>query len=553
MLFLLLKFLYIIILSYLYGYPIQRLLYNRVLKNIAARSSFALTALTGFFGITALGAILSLFMPIAATAHVIILAGAVIFYLLQRSSINAEMSVYVQQARNASPGIQLFFLAAVLYVTYLSAQQSFTYDEGLYYAQFVKWIQHYPVVPGLANLHYRFGLNSHWHVLAAVFNFSWFTGAGDNHLNGALYLLTVLYMLPGKQDSSFITFLKTGLLVMINMPQLCVYNIIAPAADLPVFYIGLLVILVWLEQSARGESLTEGTGSVFLLLAPIYLVTVKISAVPILLLTAILYLQLLRKKQVVQFALLLVPAVLIMGPWVVRNIILTGYPVYPMQLPAFFHTGWEVPASVIHTLRLHITSFAFYRTADVERLMSESATQRFSAWFMQNLRIYDKVMVLCAFISPLIVFLRRKQLPAGFLSLYFFLMLGLCFWIIQAPDPRFGYSYLAPLLVLTAVLCIPALQKKAVFTLALLAALLFETGTLFLQARLHRAFAAEGLITPVSKQNWITPAPYTIQPVNTQHAPFLMYVPVATELCWDNPLPCVDHLPTGIKMRGSSL
>lgn len=552
MLFLLFKFLYIIVLSYLYGHPIQQFLHNKVLKNAVAQPSFALTALTGFFGITTVGAFLSLFMPIAGAAHGIILAGGLCAYLLQRRNIHTQLSVYIQQALTASRGMQLFYLAAVLYVTYLSAQQSFTYDEGLYYAQFIKWIQQYPVVPGLANLHFRFGLNSHWHILAAVFNFSWLTGTAGNHLNGALYLLVVLYLLPGKQDSPFITFVKAGLLIMINMPQLCVYNIIAPAADLPVFYIGILVILVWLQQS---RSLSAGAGSIFLLLAPIYLVTVKVSAVPILLLTVILYLQFLRKKLYLQCFILLIPALLMMAPWLIRNIILTGYPLYPMELPAFFHTGWEVPTSVVHTLRQYITSFAFYRSADVERMMTDSTLQRFSTWFIQHLRIYDKVMVVCAFLSPLVVLFRRKQLPAGFLPLYIFLMLGTCFWIIQAPDPRFGYSYLAPLLVLTTVLCIPALQKRSIYTLALFATLLFQAGTLFLQQRLHKAFIAEGLVTvpPAPQQNWLQPAAYSVQPVNTYHTPFTMYVPLSNELCWDNPLPCVDHLPEGVKMRGNSL
>jgi len=33
------------------------------------------------------------------------------------------------------------------------------YDTGLYHLQAIKWIEEYAVVPGLANLHGRFGFN----------------------------------------------------------------------------------------------------------------------------------------------------------------------------------------------------------------------------------------------------------------------------------------------------------------------------------------------------------------------------------------------------------
>lgn len=548
MLFLLLKFLYIVILSFLYGYSLQQLLAGRILKNEPEQPSFPLTVLIGLCCISVYGAILSIFMPLGAAAHIIILATALLIFFLQCTPIIQQFNHYIKAALAVSGWLKGFFAAAVLYVLYISAQQSFTYDEGLYYAQFIKWMQYYPTVPGLANLHVRFGFNSHWHVLAAIFNFSWIPGAGGNQLNGALYLMTVLYLLPRHKDSGFIRALKAGLLILINMPQICVYNIVAPAADLPVFYIGCLIVVVWLENQSK--DLLAGPGAAFLLLAPIFLVTIKVSAVPVLLLTAILLFQSFRKRILV----ILVLGIVLLVPWMIRNIILSGYPLFPMELPDLFHTGWRVPISVIHATRQDITAFAFYRSADIARLMTDSLSQRFGAWFGQHLRPNDKLLLLVVCISPLIVLWRRKHLPANFLPLYVFLMLGCCFWLIQAPDPRFAYGYLAPLFVLTLLLCIPFLQNtRYVLALSIFAALLFQAGTVLLHQRLHKTFLSEGLVTDTPHQTWLTPAPYTRQPVATHEAPFHLYVPLKTELCWDTPLPCADHLPKGVTMRGSSM
>jgi hypothetical protein len=246
--------------------------------------------------------------------------------------------------------------------------------------------------------------------------------------------------------------------------------------------------------------------------------------------------------------------VFIFAPWVIRNIILTGYPLFPMELPDVFHTGWRVPLSVVHATRQDITAFAFYRAADITRLMNDSLLQRFSTWFIHNVRAYDKLLLLVALISPVVVFFRRKVLPENFLQVYVFLILGTIFWLIQAPDPRFAYGYLAPLFVITFALCFSSLlNMRLLVAMCLLGVLMSQATTLVLYQRLHKTFVAEKLIQNVPSQTLITPAPYSIQPVEKHEAPFQLYVPLATELCWDTPLPCADHMPKGVKMRGQSL
>jgi hypothetical protein len=225
-----------------------------------------------------------------------------------------------------------------------------------------------------------------------------------------------------------------------------------------------------------------------------------------------------------------------------------------MELPNVFHTGWSVPLSIIHATRQDITAFAFYRSADIARLMNDSLLQRFSTWFIHNVRLYDKVLLLVASISPIVVFFKRKALPKNFLPVYIFLISGTVFWLVQAPDPRFAYGYLAPLFVITFALCFSSfLNMRLLVAMCLSGVLMFQAATLVLYQRLHNTFAAEKLIQDVPSQTLLTPAPYTIQPVETDEAPFHMYIPLNTELCWDNLLPCADHMPKGVTMRGESL
>ena len=553
MLFLFVKFLYIIILSFLYGYTLQRLLQHRILKNSEAKPHFSLVTLTGSLVMTIPAACLSFFIPLAGVAHGILLAGGLLCYLSQRNSIHQQLSAYIQAAKAAGKGKLLFTGIAALYVLYISSQQSLSYDEGLYYAQFIKWMQHYKVVPGLANLHERFGFNSHWHVLSAVFNFSWISGIADNHINGVVYLLTLVYLLPRRQDASFLTLLKAGMLVMMSMPQFCVYNTTAPAADMVIYYISCLLIVVWLEHSVNGQSQLSGDNSVFLLLAPVFLITVKVSSIPVLIITAVLLWQVLRTKNYVQLIMLCGIAAIILLPWIARNVILTGYILFPIALPDVFHLDWAVSTDVIRATTKDIHIFAFYRVVDASRFASESFLQHYISWFKESVRIYDKLLILAAFAALPLIFFRRKNLPSGTLPLFAFLLLGLVYWIFQAPDPRFGYSYLVPLVIIAIALYAPSLQFKQLYLATLTVTFVFMIGTIGLGRHLLKAFINDKLVEAVHHPDWwLTPAPYTATTTISTGTT----TPVLTtesHLCWDSELPCVSVIPAHVQLRGQTL
>ncbi|TWW00697.1 LIC_10190 family membrane protein [Chitinophaga pinensis] len=553
MLFLFVKFLYIIILSFLYGYTLQRFLQHRILKNSEAHPHFALVALTGSLVMTIPAACLSFFMPLAGVAHGILLAGGLLCYLLQRIPVHQQISVYVRAAKAAGKGKQLFMGIAVLYVLYISSQQSLSYDEGLYYAQFIKWMQHFKIVPGLANLHERFGFNSHWHVLSAVFNFSWLTGVADNHINGVVYLLTLLYLLPREQDNRFLTLLKAGMLVMISMPQFCVYNTTAPAADMVVYYISCLLMVVWLEHSINGQSQLAGDNSVFLLLAPVFLVTVKVSSIPVLIITAVLLWQVLREKKYLQLIVLCGTGAVILLPWLARNVMLTGYILFPIAMPDFFQLDWAVSTDVISATTKDIHIFAFYRVVDASRFASESFVQHYISWFKESVRIYDKLLILAAFAAVPLISFRRKRLPAGTLPLFAFLLAGLIYWIFQAPDPRFGYSYLVPLVIIALALYAPSFSFKQVNLAALTITFVFMIGTIGLGRHLLKAFVNDKLVEVVHHADWwLTPMPYT--PTTTvianTAAPLLT---TTSHLCWDSEIPCVSVIPDNVQLRGETI
>lgn len=554
MIFLLLKFAYILLLSYVYGMAVSGLLSRWITGRRLGKFSFPLVCIAGLVTLDCLATYLSLALPMGTTANLIVLALGLLLMVVYRAALR-EAS-WLLQVRSAPVWAKVFFVLSAVFILYISSHQSLTYDEGLYYSQFIRWTQTYPVVPGLANLHDRFGFNSSWHVLAALFNEDWLTGQAVNQINGVLYLLVVLYLLGGLNEGAtgrLSRFLKLGLLVLVNMPWVGVYNFIAPAADLVVFYLLCLLIVVWLEHLERGDSLLNGSDAALLWIVPAYLLTVKLSALPVLLLTAMLCWQAIQLRRYRSLTGLLSVSALVVAPWLVRNVILSGYLLYPFERLNLFAVDWKVPVAKVRETREAIEAFGYLRNK-VPALEVHSRLDRLRFLFRYNIRPYDMLILLAVPLSPLVAWWRRRDLPGRWFGLFAFIWIGIAFWFIQAPDPRFGYGYLATLALLVLGLCVRGTVAARAGLFALALALAFEASTLPLYRHLKTNLLAEGTIVESPREtHWLLPQPYETPQVDMHQEPFLYYTPVHLDLCWGTDLPCADQVRTDIKMRGGSL
>jgi hypothetical protein len=86
----------------------------------------------------------------------------------------------------------LFFLL-LLALLIQSSQSSKINDDGLYYTQTVMWLDQAGFVKGISNLFLPLGLTSSWHVLQALFSFSFIEGVRFNDMNGFLVVVFFCY------------------------------------------------------------------------------------------------------------------------------------------------------------------------------------------------------------------------------------------------------------------------------------------------------------------------------------------------------------------------
>ena len=242
-------------------------------------------------------------------------------------------------------------------------------DQGLYYLNTIRWQTNYPVVPGLANLHIRFGFNNSIFLLHALLEHLVGRGFTAHVLNGLVAFLTVPIIVGGIRALLFGTASErqTGLftislamLVATAVPDGRLYS---ATPDFPAAV--LITLAAWrLLVVCADQAESQGTLLRWNILATAILasaaVTVKMhvmffAAFAVVAFVTVLY-RLDRDRTsaplmatVRKIRFVVVWAALFIVPWIARCYILTGYPLFPSTfagLPVDWRYNDEVAANL---------------------------------------------------------------------------------------------------------------------------------------------------------------------------------------------------------------
>ena len=295
-------------------------------------------------------------------------------------------------------------------------------DTGIYHAQAIRWMETYPAVPGLGNLHSRLAYNTNWLVLNALFSFS-FLGLRSFHvLPGAMALAALVYLVQGVQQllKGSVTFGNIFKMILIPLLFYTVgAQISSPGTDLPADILIWITLAVWLDYiDIPKDKPGAGLGEIFIFIFSIYLVTIKLSSLPVLLLAAFIFFRQLRlgRKIAVRY---LVVAIILLAPWWARNLILSGYWVYPVPAIAHFSPNWDwkIPLERVIQEQRSILAWARLPQADAQEVLAMPLKSWLRQWF-ENQTANRQALVLGGLASPIVFALgawlsRRKKCLTG--------------------------------------------------------------------------------------------------------------------------------------------
>lgn len=458
MLMILVNWLYMAITTYLVGYALLGLFARLFQYRIKRQLSYFFA---GLLGVTVYAEMYSLFGGVGLLANVLLMIACAGIVLLNGKKIYRQMKDACEKCRENGTNLLLRLALSgclVLLFAYGTSRGYMHFDTGLYHAQSIRWIEEYGVVPGLANLQSRFAYNSAAFALTALYSMKDLFSQSCHATAGFFALLSAflacdLSELYTKQKWRLSHFVRLGLIFYLGV---IFGEMMSPASD---YYAQLLIfdiLILWLEQDEIQEQCPESqsvTPYCLLCILLVYAVTIKFSVGLLLLLVLKPALWLIKKKDGRQIAVSILCGIFVLFPFLTRNVIISGWLIYPSTAIDLFSVDWKIPEGQARLDALEIGAYG-KGLNDVAKWQTP-----FKEWcpvWFQNLKSLEKLFVLGALASVIILFLlfvfylvKKEKADWNFILVASVFSLAAGFWFLSAPLVRYGYAYLItlPLLV----------------------------------------------------------------------------------------------------------
>jgi hypothetical protein len=516
--------------------------------------------LLGIVVITTIATFFSLIIPIGLLAHVLILAGGITIFILNFAKLKAKIVTSFSRAREFPWSLWILTVISILTTLVIATRIPTNPDSGQYHAQAIRWIESFRVVPGLGNLLTRYAFNSNWFVTNAVFSLAFLGGQSFHLVPSVLFLVGLAYTLLGlsallKKDFSLINIFRSLLLPVffILIPS----EVSSPGTDLPI------TIMTWIaigEAIGMLEVRSENSRLItsILWIISVFCFTVKLSSV-ILVMGALVLLLVQKGEHKTRYLLWnLVFASITLVPWLIRNVIISGYLIYPFPMIDLFRLDWKIPL-----VNAYSDMHAIQNTAkSIDGNIPLSGAVSFFAWvpnWWRELTLVQHFILISVAITPAILFIlwffkSKFKLPGMGYSNFLimgFIYLGTFAWFITAPDLRFGYGFIMAAFILACASVMLILVRFSSFLGRIIPAFLLVIFSLYIGYVLVRSVEYRTL-----KERLVLPADYPhlpSQPCRIRKAMVLTPAPEAYSECWYKPFPCTPHCEKGIEMRGESL
>jgi hypothetical protein len=400
--------------------------------------------ITGLICLTVIGEWVVLFGPV----NLITLLFLFILVILISFRRKTSMRIAFQKLHSCIRVDRLFLFSLfcfVVMIVILNEGPSLMDDSDSYHIQMIKWIQQFGSVPGIANLHLRFGLNSAWFTAVGLFSFP-VSGMNTYYqLNGLLAFWFCYYILEKifafRQDGSAQDYSRAsfGLAVILII---CVLNwpIIRQTAGSANydFISAFLIIVLFVDLFESAE-----TPLIEWLIWPVYLFTVRMINAPLVLLSLFPVVYAVKKgiyKTAVTYTFI---TSLIVIPFIIRNLILSGYAFFPLYQLDWFSFDWKADKSGLIDISNYIKYFN--RVSPGFMPMTETRTLIFPAWvgaWYTYLFRFDKWMFSLSIFGYIFVLIRIRILSVKQKWFLAIMITQLICWFFTAPDPRFAQGSL---------------------------------------------------------------------------------------------------------------
>ena len=391
-------------------------------------TSITVSIITGWCLLITLTNLISLFAPVNRVALIVGLLGAAVlaFTVCSKSFIAKIKSLKIKAVLSVVASMGFFSIMSFAFMEQVG-------DTLLYHAQAVRWINEYGVVKGITNLVPRMGFNNSIFCFYAL-GADGLYGDGLHSLLGFVLWIFALYFfetsircISSKHYGIVVYSLSMLAYVVLNAGVGSTY-----LTDYPANFLAGFILIEWLLSD--GDRVKK---ECLLCVLAVVLATIKVSMAPMLLLAAHPVYVLCRDRQYKKIATSVVACIIMGVPFVIRNVIISGWLLFPLPAIDLFDVSWKVPIEAVEKEANWVYSWARIPGSDWTLTLNSGPFAWIKIWLLDETTFYKFIYLISeiGFIAVIVRLVMKKTVDI--LLPYVVTLVSLIYWFCTAPDVRF--------------------------------------------------------------------------------------------------------------------
>ncbi len=430
---------------------VYQLVFN-ALTDKKDRMNLPLTAVlvSGLLGMTLYAQIFSLFYRVNWEANLLLLLCLGIYAWTNRIDIKERVAEWKKKVFPPSENryLNCFFVGAlilaVIVFAFASSGEVKMIDTDWYHAQTIRWIEEFGSVKGIGNLFPSLGHNNAQHYLDALFSLPWVFGQSMRSTGGYFGILIFFdgwRRLLGRNKG------VVGFLALWEIT----YSIIVtafftkPYVDTLPNVLILFVLTEWVALVIEDQLDIRESG--FYSLLCVFAIVCKTSVAPMVLLALYPLIRIIKEKRYRLIVFYLLSGLLIALPWLITNVITTGYVFFLLPALDLFEVGWKMDGAIMEHMVDSMIAFARNREVTIEEALS-SKIGWIPGWFraesISHQILYLYILIVIAVDAVMVFFgiIKEKICDFRLLLPRMCVYIGLIYWFITIPQVRYCWSLL---------------------------------------------------------------------------------------------------------------
>ncbi|SCY19107.1 hypothetical protein SAMN02910451_01696 [Butyrivibrio hungatei] len=454
----LLSYIYIFLICLIAGVTIRKVLSRFIPVPNEERIGITGIVTTGIVTLTVYAECFSIFYKVGAVCHALMLTILAIGAYKCRKEVSALL-INVKKRFRSKEGVVCLII--VLISAFYASRGVFHRDTGIYHAQAIRIIEEYGVIKGIGNFQLHFAYNSSYLALCALFTMSFILPFALHTMTGFIMALFTCYAACGlmKWTSRASHTADMARLAIIIYGITVLEYLQSPATDYGAMYMVLYIMCAWITQAVEKKDDSEDIPVYgYLAVLSIFTVSMKLSAAALVVLAVLPFILLVKKKMTKETISFIVIGFLSFLPYLVRNVIISGWLLYPAEAIDLFNVVWKVPAEYMKfdANQIKVWGRELQDITSVEEGITVGISEWLPIWWEKK-RFYEKLLLAFqvagagAVLLNLIIRKVRKKIRADVAMFYIAVFINIAMWFFTAPFIRYGLAFLMLLPICAAM------------------------------------------------------------------------------------------------------